>query len=427
MKLINKMFVCGLLMSVVVAIPCLYAMDGQQDKEGERGFHSEEGDEGRSADTFDNRLLWAAQCGNVKKVAQLLREGADVNAKGPGGVTPLMCAAVKGRTQVVELLLMSKAVVDQMTDEGDTALLGALQMISCDEAKLPLVSALAKRRHHEVVRLLIEGEADVNRVQGELSSYVLLKAIRLEDEALVKTVLDGSADVDRADDKGVTPLRAAVYEKRAEIMELLLKNKATVDLRAGAGDITPLHYACLGGWVKGARVLLEHSADIEVKAARVNNSTPLLLAIISKNAELVQLLIDKKADASIVICEGKLGAVKTAVEGGQTAIVKMLMEAGADYGDMDEDGKLTWDRAKPKLRKVVVTSKKDRIQKLVGGQDWLPEELLSMSFLEDIVPLKQIVCDYAHMCSLDQEENQIMAEQIAHNKKKHKRGMWSFF
>jgi hypothetical protein len=56
----------------------------------------------------------AAINGDIEAVKQHLAAGTDVNAKGPGGSTPLHYAAMTGRKEVVELLIAAGADVNQL-------------------------------------------------------------------------------------------------------------------------------------------------------------------------------------------------------------------------------------------------------------------------------------------------------------------------
>ena len=56
----------------------------------------------------------AAISGNIEAVKQHLAAGTDVNAKGPGGETPLHDAAIAGRKEVVELLIAAGADVNRL-------------------------------------------------------------------------------------------------------------------------------------------------------------------------------------------------------------------------------------------------------------------------------------------------------------------------
>jgi hypothetical protein len=63
----------------------------------------------------------AAFEGHVNTVRELLKEGADVNSRGPGGLTPLHMAAMGGHRQTSEVLLDNGADINAHDDKGRTA------------------------------------------------------------------------------------------------------------------------------------------------------------------------------------------------------------------------------------------------------------------------------------------------------------------
>src|SRR5260370_871056 len=91
------------------------------------------------------RLLDAAEAGDNAEVRNLLREGADVNAKGSYGSTALIGAAARGHTNTLRTLLEKGADVNAKDNNGRTALTEA-----------------AFEGHTDTVRALLEQGADVN-------------------------------------------------------------------------------------------------------------------------------------------------------------------------------------------------------------------------------------------------------------------------
>jgi len=108
-------------------------------------------------------LYDAVQKQDLHQVRALLQDGADVNAPGPGGKTPLLEAAVQGNVALVTLLLEAKAD-PSLTD---------------DERESPLLKAAAYG-HREIVTLLVP-HAPQEEVDMALA---FLKAHGGSDEAL---------------------------------------------------------------------------------------------------------------------------------------------------------------------------------------------------------------------------------------------------
>jgi len=145
------------------------------------------------------------------------------------------------------------------------------------------------------------------------------------------------------------PLRQAVNMKDAELVKLLIAQKANINVNEGK----PLRQAVKKGYVDIAKILIDAGADIHVRKdaplrkallnagmlqllknygqltsnAYVTNGKPLLCkAIKSYNIELVKLLIAQGVDLNVN--EGK--ALRFAVKRKYDEIVKILIEAGAD-------------------------------------------------------------------------------------------------
>lgn len=64
--------------------------------------------------------------GNSKAVLYLLDHGADIEAAGEGGITPLMSSAAKGNTELAAVLLDHGADVNKVSPYGWTALAQAV-------------------------------------------------------------------------------------------------------------------------------------------------------------------------------------------------------------------------------------------------------------------------------------------------------------
>lgn len=71
---------------------------------------------------FGERLVAAAEDGDMNSLQQLHAGGADVNTAGPFGRTPLLAACRHGRTSMVKWLLTVHADPNQTNDAGVTPL-----------------------------------------------------------------------------------------------------------------------------------------------------------------------------------------------------------------------------------------------------------------------------------------------------------------
>src|SRR4029453_18323004 len=102
-------------------------------------------------------------------------------------------------------------------------------------------------------------------------------------------LIDAGADVNsrnrhRFAGPGNSPVSAAVYQRRDEVVQLLLAHGADVNQGDNAG-FTPLHLATANGYIESARTLLEAGANPNARTSKAGgkqwgNKTPLdLLAL----------------------------------------------------------------------------------------------------------------------------------------------------
>ncbi len=228
----------------------------------------------------------------IEKVRELLAAGADPNAKGERGNTPLHSALSRGRTDSTRALLEAGASVDATNDSGQTP----LHVVCGIDADL------------ETIALLIEHGADV--------------------KARTPT--------------GVTPLHLA--SRRASdprVIDLLVRHGARVDTVTDNGS-QPLHQAAYVGEARGAAALIRHGADVH---SEWNGRTPLEWAVRRESPdEMLVLLVESGAtvDLAFRYCAGETEDDRTllhaAAEGGATRFARILLEEGADVNARDTDG-----------------------------------------------------------------------------------------
>ena len=119
----------------------------------------------------------------------------------------------------------------------------------------PLFVACQKGRL-DVVRLLVQSKAGLcEAVAGDGTTPLHLA----RDPRIVRLLLDGGADIDRADAHGATALLAACQEGRVEVARLLVERGADVE-RGRDDGATPLIVACREGQAELVRLLAEKGA-----------------------------------------------------------------------------------------------------------------------------------------------------------------------
>ncbi|KAJ5668101.1 uncharacterized protein N7477_006671 [Penicillium maclennaniae] len=170
-------------------------------------------------------LMEVVDIGDIEAARTLLANGANPNGndKVPG-MRPLIIAAQRGWTSMVELLLSNRAATEVLDSLGCSALYCA-----------------TIENHVEVVRLLLSHGANANKQAG--GSSALSSAVACNRVELVRMLLEYGADVDTTTaSTGSTPLTRAAQSGNAGMTRLLLENGANIHVLDGEG-LTALDWA----------------------------------------------------------------------------------------------------------------------------------------------------------------------------------------
>ena len=130
-------------------------------------------------------------------------------------------------------------------------------------------------------------------------------------------LLDAGADIDarnrhRVFGPGNSPLSAAVYQDRRDVVRLLVERGVNVNQADNAGWM-PLHLAVANGRVETARMLLKAGADAHAQtgdagAEQWRNKTPLALLAIDDRTGEGGTPVSPEADAEMRSLLGEYGA-----------------------------------------------------------------------------------------------------------------------
>lgn len=170
-------------------------------------------------------LMEVVGSGDIEAARTLLANRANPNGHDRvPGMRPLITAAQRGWTPMVELLLSSGAAIEALGSLGFSALYCA-----------------TIENHLEVVRLLLSHGADANtQADGRSALSSAVACNRLE---LVKVLLKHGANVNAATGSpSSTPLTRAVRSANADMTRLLLEYGANMHIRDGEG-LTALDWA----------------------------------------------------------------------------------------------------------------------------------------------------------------------------------------
>jgi len=285
-------------------------------------------------------LAVAAQENRRDIVELLLEHGADVDDPDNDGDTPLVLAMEADQIEMVKLLRRYGAKIDQPNAEGCTLLLKAVEADEPEKVELLLEQGasvdnasaegmtplfLAARLNPEIVKLLLQHGATVDMpVNGKTP---LIFAVEEGCTAVCEALLLAKADVNQYDSSGATPLYKAVGLNKLDIVKLLLKYGAKVDLPENVSGNTPLMLGVLKEHIEVCEALLWHKANIE-QVSRASN-TPLMAAAMTGKLASVKLLVRYKALLNKMPIPNGRSALTVAANAGHFLVVKYLLESGA--------------------------------------------------------------------------------------------------
>ena len=284
---------------------------------------------------------------NHKIVKDLLAAGADINACDKSGNTPLHAMIMGKSVPVAQLLLQAGANITLKNNhKGDTPLHLAVS---------PLF------RHATMVQLLLKAGADANECNnfGETSLHIASKNKTSPiDRSIVKLLIDNGANINvlnnagqKAADHKDSPLHDAAAQGDAKEIAKILKNKNDMNVRNIYGR-TPLFDAVSFYGIESTiiRSLIASGADVTIADATEN--TPLHESVLVGNISILRLLLNAGAQVNKQNILGDT-ALHCAVKAGYrkafrsyTAIVKVLIDSGADLSLKNNEGKIAADYAK---------------------------------------------------------------------------------
>jgi len=205
----------------------------------------------------------------------------------------------------------------------------------------------------EVVTRLLRAGADVN-VANDYGVTPISLGCTNRNAAVVRKLLEAGADPNQATMMGEAPLMTCARTGSAEGVAALLHHGATVDAREGSHGQTALMWAVTQNKPDVVRVLIAHGADVDARSdvhllpvsygegdpfsltvlEPQRGSTPLLFAARHGRIENARLLIDAGADVNVKAPNDQ-SALVIASFSGQGKFAAFLLEQGANPNNAD--------------------------------------------------------------------------------------------
>lgn len=144
-----------------------------------------------------------------------------------------------------------------------------------------------------LTKQLIEKGADVNE-RYRVGRTALYCACNRGFVECTKMLLEANANMDTADNYGYTPLHMASLNGHTECVKLLVERKANVKAKSNSGE-SPLHLAAREGYLVCIEMLIQSDVLRELDARDNYGDTPIVHAILNYHRDAVELLLDKGA------------------------------------------------------------------------------------------------------------------------------------
>lgn len=240
--------------------------------------------------TPDKQLLFAITEHNLKQVDLAIERGARLDAADKDGVTALLAAVSAGQPHLLRTYLTGLTLDPSLTGRSS----GPSRLFAAPDAATH--SLLVSRGNPpkldptpadvEIVRNLLRRNIDANR-QDPDSNPPLLYAVHVGNRDIIKSLLDGGADYQFINSRGISPLLYAVLTNRADLADQMLKSRRanTTDPRLP----TVLFAALATAQPTVVRQLLEQGAPSHIEDP--SGRSLLILAVQARQFELAKVLI----------------------------------------------------------------------------------------------------------------------------------------
>ena len=298
-----------------------------------------------------NELHSASQGGVVAIIETMLSLGIDINSKDSLERTPLIVAAASGKMQAVNFLLEKGADPFLTTNTGrnllhaaveggnvlivETVLSNNIDINSKDDDGHTSLMIAAFHNNLEVVEYLLRKGADP-LLKTKLGRNVLLIASQYASIAVIEQLLS-VVDINSRDDEGNTPLMVAAACANVQAVNYLLEKDADL-LLTGKSGWSLLHFASQGGNVAIIETILSKGLDIDIKDNCGTGLTPLAVAILFKNLEALNYLLNKGADPFVETNLISANLLHLATIGGDIDTIKAILSHGFDINIKSTEG-----------------------------------------------------------------------------------------
>lgn len=276
--------------------------------------------------TLGEQLIDTIKNNNIENVKNIIKQGADVNFKDKKANTALIYAVQASNKELVELLLSNNADVNLKKEK-------------------PVYSRETEKFFKLIGKNLDEDFARY----ANIGNPALIHAVKACDKEIAQIIIKNGAEINMQNKYGYTALAMAAQNADKELVELLIQNKADVNFfcacpqgigttiyesqeKRQAKERKKLHGTALTAAIKNGHneilsLLIKNGADVNLGSA-------LNTAIELENIKIIKTLIANGANVNLA------SALNIAIELGNIEIVKILISNAANI-NLEKDKPLS--------------------------------------------------------------------------------------
>lgn len=239
-----------------------------------------------------------------------------------------------------------------------------LLMLASIHGDVEVVVAVALNRQ--------DGSPRVNKLDN-LGNTALIGAAQSGHPVICRYLIEAGARTDGVNKEGTNALMAACHGGHLGVVELLAPDKESVRSVDLEGN-TPLHYLVTnnseerGDQTKIADYLLKLEADID--ARNKDGRTPLMLAVLNNDVEMVRHLMQKGANVNIADKDGNTALLYACLLNNKDMIDELLKDSTLDVTHRNKDGVTAFliAAARQQLEQLPAAKKEQMLQGVEGLQ-----------------------------------------------------------
>jgi len=230
-------------------------------------------------------------------------------------IEALETATEHGHHEEMERLMKNRKTLETIRKMNDEALVAA-----------------GRQSDLRIVKALVEAGADLNAVATPRFETAITAAARAGHPDIVEYLIQRGADVNAAKSKN-KPLGAAADRGHLTIVEKLIQAGAKADGQSLDGAAENGHLAVVRrilnvyGLVQDLKCIMPTTPALLME----DEFTALIHAAKGGQLEIVQLLLDSRADMNFLPVKAGRLALTAAAEKGSLEVVKVLLSAGAEF------------------------------------------------------------------------------------------------